>query len=91
MVAPFDTNKELEDWEYPDDPSDDDSFVDEDEPALGPCPECSAQMLEDLEQCPTCGQYVSFSTSPWEGKSVGWTLLGILGVGALIFALLFAV
>ena len=88
MVAQFDTDNELQDWEYPDEPSDDDSL--NDEPALVPCPECGAQMLEDLEQCPTCGQYVSFSTSAWEGKSVGWTLLGVLGVGALILALLSA-
>ena len=82
----FDDDRPLEDWEYPDE-SDDNSW-DDDDPELLPCPECGEGILEDSEQCPYCGQYVTFSTAPWTGRSTVWLVVGALGVIATIVALL---
>jgi len=70
---------------------DEDEYEYEDEelePAYLPCPECGEEIYEDLQQCPYCGQYITFSTSPWVGKPVAWVLLGILGALAVIVMLL---
>lgn len=77
----FEDDDSLSDW--PDEPD-----ADVDEPAYVPCPECGEEVFDDSEQCPYCGQYITFSTSPWMGRSPAWILLGILGVIAVIYTLL---
>ncbi|MHB8898447.1 MAG: zinc ribbon domain-containing protein [Thermoguttaceae bacterium] len=73
---------ELNDWEYPDE--------EDDEPSeTRPCPHCSAEIYEDAELCPVCGQFiVSGGSNPWLGRSAWWILLGLLGVGAVLWVLL---
>ncbi len=68
--------------------SDDDAYGDEDEAERLPCPACGAEIYEDAEQCPVCGEYVTFSTHPFQGRSIVWIVLGGLGVCAVIFALI---
>ncbi len=53
-----------------------------------PCPECGAEMHDDSERCPTCGQYITRQTNEWAGRPLWWVLLAIAGAGALIWALL---
>ena len=48
------------------------------------CPACGAEVYEEAEQCPRCGDYITHSSSIWAGKSWWWTLLGLLGVAGLI-------
>jgi hypothetical protein len=38
-------------------------------------------------QCPTCGSYLTEDTNPWSGRSLWWIVLGLLGVGAAVAAL----
>jgi len=74
---------ELRDDEFPDDNYDDDLNE------TIPCPECRAEVYEDAEQCPHCGHYITSETNVWSGRPAWWIVLGILGVAALILALLF--
>lgn len=70
----------LEDCEYPDEDYDDDEEVD-----LVECPECGAEVYEDAVACPVCGTYITHSTSVWEGKSLAWVVIGLLGILAVIY------
>ncbi len=73
---------ELNDWEYPDEDEDDQSET-------YPCPDCGADVYEDAEQCPVCGQYIiPGGRNLWAGRSAWWVLLGLLGVGAVLWVLL---
>jgi hypothetical protein len=67
----------------------DDDALDDDTAEVMPCPECGAEIYEDAEQCPVCGCYVTFGTSPWSGRSPIWIVLGIAGIVAVIFVLSF--
>ena len=62
---------------------------DEDEPNdVRPCPVCGAEIYEDSLRCPVCGNYITFdSVGPWSGKPFWWIVLGVLGVVALVVAL----
>ena len=74
---------ELNDWEYPDE----DDMDDESE--TSPCPHCGADVYEDSVQCPVCGEYItSGGGNQWAGRSAWWILLGLLGVGAVLWVLL---
>lgn len=84
-VGDFDSNNHsLSDYEYPDDYVVDDDW---DEADVLPCPSCGAEIAEDSICCPICGEYITFSSSPWAGKSWWWVLVGLLGVVATVVAL----
>ncbi len=51
-------DRPLEDWEYPEP----DENEDEDDFETQACPSCGADVYEDAEQCPACGDYVIFLT-----------------------------
>jgi DNA-directed RNA polymerase subunit RPC12/RpoP len=79
-------------FEEPDDKSDDEEFPEDsdfgdEEPNTIRCPECGAEVYDDAVQCPTCGSYLPADTSPWSGRSLWWIVLGLLGAGAAIAAL----
>ncbi|MCA9026639.1 MAG: zinc-ribbon domain-containing protein [Planctomycetaceae bacterium] len=75
----------MDDWddeeEWPDD------SCNEDEVDLRPCPSCGAEIYEDAEQCPYCGEYVVWSNSAFSGKPLWWIILGLIGMVAVITAL----
>lgn len=74
-----------DDWETDDAdadwPDDDDG-----ETLTIPCPFCKADIYEESEQCPHCGEYVVRSSTAWNGKPIWWIILGILGIIAMMFA-----
>lgn len=78
-----------------DDRFDPDDFEDElpDEDQLDetsetvPCPECGAEIYEDAERCPVCGQYVIHRRDVWAGRPLWWIVLGLLGVVAVVVIL----
>ena len=50
--------------------------MDDDDNATIACPHCGADVYDDAEQCPACGQYLSqedapAKTPPW------WILIGV--------------
>lgn len=72
------------DDEYPDESD----YPDDDESLTQPCPACGADVYEDAEQCPVCGEYITWRTGDiWAGRSIGWIVLGLLGILATILVL----
>lgn len=78
----WDDDPPLEDWEYPD----------EDEAAeqstTTACPNCRAEMYDDAEQCPRCGEYVTRAQANWS-HFPPWVYAGaviaLLGMVASLF------
>lgn len=78
----------IDDDGYLDDYYDDDDVYEyDDEPEYLPCPNCGAEIQEDSVRCPICDTYITFSTSMWQGKSLWWIVLGLLGMVAVIYIL----
>jgi predicted RNA-binding Zn-ribbon protein involved in translation (DUF1610 family) len=71
-----------DDWEMPERDEDDDEELD-----LLPCPSCGEPIYEEAEACPYCGEYVTHSTSVLASKPLWFVVLAILGIVAIIFAL----
>ena len=80
------THDDLDDREFPDEDDGDDDTIDTESPTRE-CPDCGADVYEDVEQCPRCGAWITADTSAWSGRSLGWLILGVLGILALIWAL----
>ena len=84
------------DWEYEDDGSQDDeewseqAWDSDEEPVdTVPCGHCAAQVYEDAEQCPHCGEWIiRRGASALSGKPLWWQIAGLLGMIAVILALL---
>jgi hypothetical protein len=63
--------------------------TDDEEPAdTIPCGHCGADVYEEAEQCPRCGEWITRHSSPLTGRPLWWQLIGLLGVIAVILALL---
>lgn len=59
----------------------------DDGPATVACPYCRAEILEDAEQCPKCGQYISKEDMPTGGFSaIGWVLIILMLFAAALWA-----
>lgn len=69
---------------YDEDWIDDEPEDDQDETII--CPECGAEIFDDVDVCPVCLHAIIRDTSPWSGKSVGWIIFGILGIIATLIA-----
>ena len=58
-----------------------DGVHDDDGPPTVPCPHCRADVLEDSEQCPRCGNYLSKEDAPRQrGRGGTWVILMILAL-----------
>lgn len=79
---PDDWNDRLEEW---DEVADDD---DDEETEVLPCPACGAEVYEDAERCPHCGDFIVRRLRGWEGKPWWWLALGLLGIGAVVWVFL---
>ena len=75
------------DWDDDSDELDDDYPDDDSEVELVRCPQCGADVYEDAEQCPECGEWITVSTHPFAGRSVWFIVIGLLGIAATIAAL----
>jgi len=79
----------MRDVDYDHDDDDETLYIDDDDSSeVVPCPECGADVYEDAEQCPTCGQYIVHSTSPWRGKPWWWVVLGLAGIMAMLWLMM---
>jgi predicted amidophosphoribosyltransferase len=70
-----------------DDPDDWEDDEEGDESEVVPCPACGADVYEDAERCPACGEYIVHSTSPWRDRPRWWIVVGLLGIAAVIYSL----
>ena len=78
-----DSDSDDEDWELPDEEEEGYGDDDGETPTID-CPACGATVYEDAEQCPVCGEYITQSTSAWDGKPLWWIILGLLGIFAVL-------
>jgi len=76
------------DWENDDDSGD--WPDDEDDSVVVTCPNCGADVYEDAEQCPSCGEWIEHSTHPFADRSMWFIVLGVLGIAVTIAALVLA-
>jgi hypothetical protein len=61
-----------------------DNESDDDASETVDCPHCGAEVYEDALRCPSCGEFISHSTSLFAGRPWWWIALGIAGVVAVI-------
>ncbi|MBA3311704.1 MAG: hypothetical protein M3552_04605 [Planctomycetota bacterium] len=71
-----------------DDDFDDSADVESDETEVVSCPACGADVYEDAEQCPDCGEWIENSTHPLAGRAFWFVGLGLLGIVVTIATLL---
>ncbi|WP_437227657.1 hypothetical protein SH661x_000487 [Planctomicrobium sp. SH661] len=72
-----------------DDDWDDDFPDDSDDYGTVPCPSCGAEIHEDTPRCPICGEYITSSSGRvWEGKPNWYIALALLGIVAVVLAML---
>jgi len=71
--------------EWSDEDSEQDDYGDDDVTETIPCPDCGAEVYEDAEQCPACGQYIVPANNALAGRPVWWIVLGLLGAAAVIW------
>lgn len=57
---------------------------DDSEAETVPCPACGAEIYEEAQQCPVCGEYAVHNSSLLAGKPGWYVLLAVLGVIATI-------
>ncbi|QDT34316.1 hypothetical protein [Thalassoglobus polymorphus] len=76
-------------WE--DDDYEDYVETDPDETFSVTCPNCGADVYEDCEMCPICHEYIIRSTNPLVGKPDWYIWTALLGILAVIFAMLFVI
>lgn len=63
----------------------------DDEVETLPCPNCGAAVYDESPQCPSCGDYITYSTSALSDKPRWYIVLGVLGVAAVILIMLVAI
>ena len=63
---------------------------DPDESGVAACPKCGADVYEDAEQCPLCGEWITHSTHPLSGRPWWFVLAGLAGIAAVIATLVLA-
>jgi hypothetical protein len=44
-------------------------------------------VYEDAEQCPECGEWITVSTHPFAGRAIWFIAIGVVGIAAVIAAL----
>jgi len=57
------------------------------EPGTIYCSACNAEIYENAEACPHCGEYQTGSRKPWAGKPTWYIALALLGIFWLIIAM----
>lgn len=78
------------DWDSDSDDFDDSPDDDSEVAEVILCPACGADVYEDAEQCPECGEWITFSTHPFAGRSLWYIAIGVLGIAVTIAALVLA-
>jgi hypothetical protein len=79
MSDDYHSRQDLGDHEYPEPDELDDDSTD-----TVPCPACAADVYEDSEQCPRCGEFITADTHAWGNRSWWWIVLGAAGLLAVL-------
>ena len=70
MTCERESDDDLDDSEYPDEPDDDESAE------TIPCPYCGEPVYEEAQRCPECGSYLSREDAPRHRPL--WLIAGVL-------------
>lgn len=75
----------MDDWDdtfddYPDDSDESAETV--------VCSACGRDVYEEAAMCPYCGEFLTASTSAWDGRPGWWSTIGFVGIIAVIVVLL---
>jgi predicted RNA-binding Zn-ribbon protein involved in translation (DUF1610 family) len=79
------SHRPLEDWEDPDPENEDEEGDDE-----YVCPSCGADVYEDCERCPSCGDYITPRSKSPSAAGSRWfvvavlTMLGLMVLAAIL-------
>ena len=76
-------DSQLDDEFDPNDPLPADLSDDDDDAALIECPACGAEVYEEAEQCPHCGEWIIHSAAA-RGRHWIWIAGAILALAAMI-------
>lgn len=68
----------------------DESEFDLDRDDTMPCPHCRAEIYDESEQCPSCGQYITIDTSPFNSAPAWVRVLFVLIILAIVLSLAFS-
>ncbi len=58
--------------------------ADDEEPTVS-CPYCRAEVHEDAQRCPHCGEYISDEDMRPAARKPGWIIVGVLAVMYLVY------
>jgi hypothetical protein len=76
--------EESDDLHDPDPPDMDDEDADDDAADTHPCPHCGADVYEESQQCPVCGQYID---QPRHSNFPRWVpVAAVLVILAMLYA-----
>ena len=84
----------MNDWDAADEGwSDDENFDDypddsDDSVETVICNACGSEVYEEATMCPHCGEFLTVSTSGWNGRPGWWSAIGFIGIIAVILVLL---
>jgi predicted nucleic acid-binding Zn ribbon protein len=59
-------------------------YGDDDEEPTVPCPYCRAEIHEDAQRCPQCGEYISEEDIRPAARKPWWIIVGALAVMYLV-------
>jgi hypothetical protein len=75
-----------DDWD--DDDYDDDEFDEDDPDAWYECPLCGADVYEEADVCPACGDYIKPKlVSRSDARPMWYVFLGLAGILAVVLVL----
>ena len=80
------SHRPLEDWEDPEPDDEDDAGDDE-----YFCPSCGANVYEDCDRCPSCGDYITPRSKLPSAAGSPWFLIAVLTmIGLMVLAAFWA-
>lgn len=63
---------------------DDEDWDDDESTSVIPCSNCGADVYEEADSCPACGEYLIGGSRPLANKPAWFVVLGLLGIIAVI-------
>lgn len=69
---------------YEDDYAEDWQEYDDDSTPTVVCSNCQADVYEEADRCPNCGEFLIGTQSPLVGKPTWYVVIGLLGIVAVL-------
>ena len=66
---------------------DEDDWDDDESTSVIPCSNCGAEVYEEADCCPSCGEFLIDGSRPLDQKPAWFVVLGLLGIVAVVLLL----